>query len=92
MLSISYVGIAEPLLKAGSLINHLPAPGTAWDAADSVFIRFAEINWGICSSPRCLLHAAGKTEQTACTKNKEDALFGGDKNRNCPMMVTLATN
>lgn len=61
MLSISYVGIAEPLLKAGSLINHLPAPGTAWDAADSIFISFAEINWGICSSPRCLLHAAGKT-------------------------------
>ena len=32
---------------AGSLINHLPAPGTAWDAADSTFISFTRhVNCG----------------------------------------------
>lgn len=92
MLSFSHVWTAEPLLKAGSLINHLPAPGTAWDAADSIFISFAEFYWGICSSPRYLPHASGKTEQTACTENKGDALLGRDKNRNCPMVVILVTS
>lgn len=95
MLSFSYMWTAEPLLKAGSLIKHLPAPGTAWDAADSIFIRknirniqkiseifqkyqnfffLAEINWGICSSPRHLLHAAGKTGSTQHSQKTKEML------------------